>query len=322
MTDSLRTEARTLSRRRFLDLAGAGASVLALGERDLEAAAAPATGFSGTLCLFSKHLPDLDWRALGRTVRGLGFGGVDLTVRPGGHVLPERVADDLPAAVTAIREEGGDVPLITTALLSSEDRAARPTFEAAGRLRVPFVKPGYYRYEFRDVRAELSRVGDQLRSLIRLAAENGVAIGFHNHSGNVGGPVWDIATILDTVDARHAGYYFDVRHAVVEGGDVGWRVASHLVLPRLKLIAVKDFYWEKVPGKGWRMRNCPLGEGMVNWPEFMKILANGRFQGPVSLHIEYDIPGATRTAIQENTLAAAGRDLAFLRARIQEAYGG
>jgi L-ribulose-5-phosphate 3-epimerase len=321
MSDSPRTDARTLSRRRFLDLAGAGASVLALESRGSQAQPAPATGFSGTLCLFSKHLPDLDWRALGRTVRAAGFGGVDLTVRPGGHVLPERATVDLPAAVAAIREEGSDVPLITTALLSAEEPAARPILAGAGRLKVPFAKPGYYKYELKDVRAELARSGEQLRSLVRLAAEHGVAIGYHNHSGYLGGPVWDIATIIEPLDTRQAGYYFDIRHAVVEGGDVGWRVASRLVLPRLKMVAVKDFYWEKVPGKGWRMRNCPLGEGMVNWPEFMKILADGRFHGPISLHIEYDIPGESRAAIQENTLAAAARDLAFLKARLGEAYG-
>jgi L-ribulose-5-phosphate 3-epimerase len=321
MSDSLRTDARTLSRRRFLDLAGAGASVLALEGRGAQAQTGPAAGFSGTLCLFSKHLPDLDWRALGRTVRSAGFDGVDLTVRPGGHVLPERAAVDLPAAIAAIREQGSEVPLITTGLLSANDPTARPILRAAGQLKVPFAKPGYYKYELKDVRAELARAGEQLRGLVRLAAEHGVAIGYHNHSGYLGGPVWDVATILDPLDPRQAGYYFDIRHAVVEGGDVGWRVASRLVLPRLKMVAVKDFYWEKVHGKGWRTRNCPLGEGMVNWPEFLKTLADGRFHGPISLHIEYEIPGETRAAILEKTLAAAARDLAFLKARLAEAYG-
>ena len=35
-------------------------------------------------------------------------------------------------------------------------------------------------------------------------------------------------------------------------------------LPRMKMIAVKDAFWEKGP-KGWASQNCPMGEGMVDW---------------------------------------------------------
>jgi hypothetical protein len=51
------------------------------------------------LCIFSKHMAQFDWQGLAENARRVGFDGVDLTVRPGGHVLPERVAEDLPRAV-------------------------------------------------------------------------------------------------------------------------------------------------------------------------------------------------------------------------------
>jgi sugar phosphate isomerase/epimerase len=86
------------------------------------------------------------------------------------------------------------------------------------------------------------------------------------------------------------------------------------------MIAVKDFFWEKGP-KGWQQRNCPLGEGMVDWKAFHAALAHSGFKGPVSLHLEYEIPGATAAAKQEATLAAAARDLAVLKAGLAEAYG-
>src|SRR5947207_6113402 len=79
------------------------------------------------LCLFSKHLPKLNYNDLGKTVKQMGFDGVDLTVRPGGHVLPGRVAEDLPIAVERIRSYALEVPMITTALVSATDPAARPT---------------------------------------------------------------------------------------------------------------------------------------------------------------------------------------------------
>ena len=69
------------------------------------------------LCIFSKHLANLDYEQLGKTTRELGFDGVDLTVRAKGHVLPERATEDLPRAVETVRAHGVAVPMITTELL-------------------------------------------------------------------------------------------------------------------------------------------------------------------------------------------------------------
>ena len=44
-----------------------------------------------------------DYNEMSKVVAEMGFDGVDLTVRPQGHVLPERVEADLPKAVEAIR---------------------------------------------------------------------------------------------------------------------------------------------------------------------------------------------------------------------------
>lgn len=304
----------TLTRREFIGaLAAASASQVS--------PAAQAPGFRGQVCLFSKHLPMLDARNLGRTVKRLGFDGVDLTVRPKGHIEPARVVDDLPPFVEAVRSEGAAVPMITTDLHSDREPAARPTLETAAKLGIPFFKTGYYYYKFDDVRLELAEAARQLRSLADLAATCGVKLGFHNHSGYVGGLLWDIAPAFDTLDPKSAGYYFDVRHAVAEGGDAGWRSAFGLVASRLFMIAVKDFYWEKTP-RGWRQKNCPLGEGMVDWPRYFGMLSAAKFHGPLSLHLEYDLPGGAPEDLQQHILAAAAKDLAFVRSGLAAAYGG
>jgi L-ribulose-5-phosphate 3-epimerase len=269
------------------------------------------------LCIFSKHFPELNWKDLAKTSRQLGFDGIDLTVRKAGHVLPERAVEDLPRAVAAIRAEGMEIPMITADVLSGTP-VAQGVFSTAGKLAIPFLKPGYYYYKFVDIRRELDEVAAQFGELVQLGARHGVQIGFHNHAGYVGAPIWDIARFIDSLDPKWAGYYFDPCHAVTEGGIAGWKVGATLVAPRIKMIAIKDFYWDKTP-EGWVQRICPLGEGMVPWGPFFKILSKAGFQGPISLHLEYDIPGATASARQENLLASAQRDLAFLRARLSEA---
>jgi sugar phosphate isomerase/epimerase len=310
------------SRRRFLELTSAtlcSSTMLGTG-------AAPAAGplqpgpYQGTLCLFSKPLPMLDWTRLAQAVKRMGFAGIDLTVRPEGHVLPERAVEDLPNAVAAIRAEGLEVPMITTALTSAGDPTARPILSTAAKLGIRFFKTGYYQYEYKDVRAELEKAGRDFRGLVELARECGIQAGYHNHEEYVGGAVWDIARFIDPLDPKWAGYYFDPRHATAEGGGGAWKSATHLVASRLKMVAVKDFYWEKT-AKGWEDRNCPLGEGMVDWKYVLGVIAAAGFQGPISLHIEYDIPGSNEEERVANTIAAGKRDLDFLKARLREAHG-
>lgn len=272
-----------------------------------------------TLCLFSKHLPFMGWQELAKTVKRLGFDGIDLTVRPGGHVAPDRALEDLPRALSAIRKEGLSIPMITTALTTVNDPTAKPILATAGKLGISYFKPGYYKYELIDVRQELETFRVDFTKLVELGKSYGMQCGFHNHEGYIGAPLWDAAKVIDQLDPKWVGYYFDVRHAAVEGGVGGWKIATNLVAPRLKMIAIKDFYWEK-SAKGWRIINCPLGEGMVDWTQYFKLLRRANFRGPISLHLEYEIPGKTQPEKEANTIAAIQRDFEFLKTRLLEAY--
>jgi sugar phosphate isomerase/epimerase len=292
--------------------------------------ASPAGGpYRGVFCFFSKPAPQLTWPELARSAKSAGFGGIDLTVRKAGHVLPDRVTQDLPKAVAAIREAGLEVPMITTELLSADDPAAEPLLSAAGELSIPFIKPGYYHYEFVDVRKELEAAGERFRSLVALAQKHGVQVGYHNHSGNIGAPVWDMARVMDGMDPKWAGYYFDLQHATSEGGVAGWRIAANLVMPRIKMLAVKDFYWQKTETAGWREKDCPLGQGMCRYKDFLKTVAQAGFHGPISLHLEYQTPGVSdeqgialsRDKI-DAVMAQGKENLDILKALMREAYVG
>jgi len=275
-------------------------------------APAEATGRS-PLCFFSKHLPELDWTELGRAVKTAGFDGVDLTVRAKGHVLPERAAADLPRALEAIRAQGVSVPMITTELTSAADPTARPLLQTAAKHGVRYFKTGYWRYTAAsDVRAQVTAAGTALEGLAALARDCGIELGFHNHTAYIGAALWDIAPAMDRIDPKWAGYYFDPRHAVAEGGGGAWKAATHLAATRLKMMSLKDFYWEKT-AKGWIIQDCAMGKGAVDWAWVGKTIREAKFRGPISLHFEYDIPGSTPQEQTKNTLAAAVADLAVAR---------
>ncbi|PYV22685.1 MAG: sugar phosphate isomerase/epimerase [Acidobacteria bacterium] len=314
--------AKNFSRRNFLALASAAACSRAVSLPEDARADSPSRGpYKGKLCFFSKPLPEMDWRRLAQAAKRVGFDGVDLTVRPGGHVIPERAAEDLSRAVDMIRREGLDVPMITTALTSATDPTARPILSTAAKLSIGLYKPGYYQYKLVDVRRELEQAGAEFRGLVALSERYGIQVGYHNHEEYIGAPVWDMASVIGPLDPKWAGFYFDPRHAVAEGGVGGWKIATNIVLPRLKMVAVKDFRWEKT-ARGWEDKNCPLGEGMVDWKYFFGKLASSGFHGPISLHLEYEVPGSTTAEQEENKLAAVQRDLDFLKARVREAYQG
>ena len=321
----------SLSRREFLQVSSAAAAATALPGALASAAEAPAPGpYRGTLCMFSKPVPQLSWQELAQAAKRAGFGGIDLTVRNElGHVMPERAAEDLPKAVAAIRAEGLEVPMITSELTRGDDPTARPILSTAAKLNIPYFKPGYYHYKFVDVRKELEEAGTQFRGLIEVAKQYGVQAGYHNHSGNVGAQVWDMARVMDTIDPKAAGYYYDLLNATMEGGASGWRIDANLVMPRLKMLGAKDFYWVKDEKRGWHGKSCPIGEGMCHWPQLLKTVAAANFHGPISLHVEYQIEGVSdnqgRALSREKcdvVMAAVTKDLQTLKSLVHEAYEG
>lgn len=318
-----------VSRRAFLQASSAVAGAIALPP-GFGAKAHPNRGpFRGTLCLFSKPVPQLNWQELAQNAWHAGFGGIDLTVRRGGHVAPERVATDLPVAAAAIRDAGLQVPMITTELVTADDPTAEPILSTAGKLSIPFLKPGYYHYKFVNVLEELAEAGRQFRGLVDLAGKHGIQVGYHNHDGYIGAPTWDMARVIESLDSRWCGYYFDLSQATTEGGVGGWRIAANLVMPRLKMVAAKDFIWKEVRPHEWQAENCILGQGMSRWKEFLQTLAQSSFHGPITVHEEYTIPGVSdeqgialsRDKTPE-VMAAAKRDLEYLKSLIQQAYEG
>ncbi len=315
----------SVHRRHFLQTGLAGAT---LGLTSLRSAAAETktkpVPLRERICLFMDHLDDqgFSYPEIAAHLKELGVTGPDLTVRPGGIVAPERVTEELPKVAAALRERGLTIPMISTGITSADDVTARPTLAAMKRLGIGYYKLGYYSYgDVADWKSRLAAVRGSLAGLVKLNEEFGLQAGFHNHAGaSVGGALWDSWEVLQALDAQRVGLYFDPSHATIEGGNHGWKLNFVRTSPRLKMVAIKDFVWEKVGG-AWRTRWVPLGEGMVRWGEFCALLTRAAFDGPISLHIEYDPGGSTRSSRLEKSLEAAARDLKFLRRHLDEAAG-
>jgi sugar phosphate isomerase/epimerase len=83
--------------------------------------------------MFTKHLQTMSVREAGETIKSLGFDGVELTVRPGGHVLPQNVDEELPRAVETLGEIGLSVPALVVEIHNRGEEYAAAVCRAAGR---------------------------------------------------------------------------------------------------------------------------------------------------------------------------------------------
>jgi len=295
----------------------------ALGAASAPAQSAPKMEF----CVFSKHLHFLGWPEMAATAKEIGFEGVDLTVRKGGHVTPERVTGDLPAAAEAIAKAGLRLTMITTDIADMTTPHARAVLGTAAKLGVKHYRWDGYRYnENAPLPEQLKTLAPRIKDLAAFNKEHGLCAMYHTHSGagRVGASQWDLWLLLKDLDRKHVSFNFDVAHATIEGGLGGWIHSAKLAMPHMGGIALKDFRWEKAANGKWRVAWQPIGDGMVQTVEFLKMAREGGFQGPVQVHYEYGMGGAdkgstTITWTRAQVVAAMRRDLDALRSAAKTA---
>lgn len=275
--------------------------------------------------MFSKHLQWLDYPAMAETAAELGLTGLDLTVRPRGHVLPERVKDDLPRATEAMRAAGLEIDMMTTRINDPRDPHTVPLLETAARLGFRHYRMAYLYYDRqKPIPAQLEAFKPLCRDLAALNRQYRLHGLYQNHAGAryVGATIWDLWTLLQGIDPQDLGSQFDIRHTVVEGGQ-SWPTLFQLIRPHVTSLVAKDFYWRK-GDKGWRATNCPLGQGMVDFPAYLKQVKASAVTGPISLHLEFDLGGAEHghsklTLPKAEVLKRMRRDIDVLRRLLLDA---
>ncbi len=110
-----------------------------------------------------------------------------LTLRfvPNGHVLPERVETDLPAAVEAVHRAGLEVPMITTEIMSVDT----PHAEAVLKNSQPTGHSSIYRWGWftyladKGIAERLNELKPQVKALADLNKKHQICGMYHTHSG-------------------------------------------------------------------------------------------------------------------------------------------
>ena len=313
------------SRREFLKkttLTGAG---ITLGGPALVNAAGKQTkSVKIPIFAFSKHFQFMeDFGELSDFMLEAGLNGLDLTVRPGGHVEPEQVEEILPGAVAAMKKRGLYTPMIVTKIGDPEDPLTDRILKAANKEDIRYYRMAYYNYaEDLGIEKNLERFKKDFKALSGINKKYNIHGAYQNHTGTrLGAPIWDLFQSLEGLNPEWIGCQYDIRHAMAEGGN-SWPLTWQLIKPFVKCVDVKDFRWEKVKGK-WKDIHVPLGEGMVDFEKFFGYLREFEFAGPISLHIEYpmyDLNDTSLTYEQKRKAAMKNlkHDMVFLKEKLSE----
>ena len=300
-----------MNRRKFINAmtAAGAAATLGLGAKSN-------AGQSGyTFNCFTKLLQWLDYDQAAEVLKSAGYDGADLTVRPGGHVLPERVEEDLPRAVEAFHKVGLKVPMMVTKITRPDDPYAETTLRTARSLGIRIYRLGYLRYDDNiGVEKSIESLRPQMAELADLNRQLCISGAYQNHAGTrVGSTVWDLFLLLKGINPKHLGIQYDIKHATAEGGH-SWIVGLKLVARQISCLVLKDFLWQKQTNGGWKDETVPLASGMVDYHSFFKAVKKLGLVCPISVHIEYKTPhmlekNAAHAEVKQKEVEVYRRDL-------------
>jgi L-ribulose-5-phosphate 3-epimerase len=310
----MNTEFISTSRRRFIRNSLFTGALLPLAGTELLSAKEAPPVEKLNVHIFSKHLQFLNYKELAAAAAEMGFDGVDLSVRPSGHVIPERVEEDLPKAAAALKDAGLAPSLMTTAVNEAGNATDKKLLTTASKLGFKYYRMNWYHYpENKTMPEALQELAKKVDGLGALNRELGLKGYYQNHTGlNVGSVIWEIYELIKNADKDHIGVQYDIRHAMVEGAQ-SWQNGLKLLHQRVQSLSFKDYRWQQKDGK-WMVEDVPIGEGMIDFKSYFKLLKQYRINVPVSLHIEYDLGGAEEgnkviTIDKKEVFAAMKKDL-------------
>jgi sugar phosphate isomerase/epimerase len=284
----------SLSRRRFIKTLGTSVFAVPFAPMLLNAVSLNSTESPLSVNIFSKHLQFLDLKAASQISAELGFSGLDLTVRPKGHILPEHAKIDLISAIADIKKQGSNCEMITTAISDVNNPFDIDIIKTAAKADVRFYRSNWFKYhKDKSMEASINVYQQKIKELGEINQKYGIVGCYQNHAGtNIGSSYWEIKQLLETVNPDYFGTQYDIRHAMVEGG-LSWKNGLKLLKTHIKTIVVKDYKWENVNGR-YKVKNVPIGEGMVDFTSYFKLLKSYGLNPPVSLHLEYPLGGAEK----------------------------
>ncbi|HXE63948.1 MAG TPA: TIM barrel protein [Bryobacteraceae bacterium] len=272
------------------------------------------------LCVYSGCFAKLPVALLPETVAGMGFDGVDLTVMPGGHVDPSKYMVQMDRAFQMFQDASLEVPMISTTYTSASQPFAYQVFYVSAEFGARFCKLGAFpppnTVPGQNPAFRAAILKADLNQLAASSLQCRITSLIPNHAGSYPGrSMPELDALMPAAGRAVLGYCFDPAQSVIESRSPdGWESELRVALPRLGAVSLADAGIPAGTPKdqpGVTPAPCPLGEGIIDWKKFFAALREANFRGPISIRQDYQ---------PRNAFATLTKDLAFARARIDEAW--
>jgi sugar phosphate isomerase/epimerase len=234
--------------------------------------------------------------ALGGFLKNLGFDGVELPVRPGFQVEPERVARQLPEAVRVLAECG--LSIVSVAGPTDEATIAACAENGVRLIRICVDIPAGSTYLEHEAR--LQREFD---ALVPILDRYGVTVGIQNHNGRYLANAMGIRHLIERYDRKHLSAVLDPAHCALNGEipelalDIVW---SHLCMVNLKNVYRRRTNGPEAPVAAYDHYWTSGRQGLCSWLTVARELQRRDYCGPVCLTAEYSDEAAVDRLIAQD----------------------
>ncbi|WP_405403697.1 sugar phosphate isomerase/epimerase family protein [Paracoccus sp. Ld10] len=256
--------------------------------------------------------------ALAPKLAKMGFDGVELAVRPGYQVVPEKVAQDLPDAVRLLGDHGLAVPSIAADIDETTIAACGEAGVRMIRICAPVDMGIGYRASVDQYRRNFDKV-------LPMLDRAGVAIGVQNHSGVHVASAVGLTHLLGDYDPRLVCGVLDMAHCAVDGEPV--EMAVDIAWPHLNgLVNFKAACHLRTTGPEEQARYAvhwtTHDHGGYDWRDLVASLHARGFRGSFCMPAEYNKQaGQHGQRMGDDVIPLLRRDLAHLRMLRDEYYG-
>jgi sugar phosphate isomerase/epimerase len=247
--------------------------------------------------------------SLAKKLSGLGFGGVELAIRPGYQVEPHDVVNGLPAAARILADHG----LVIGSVAASTDEA---TIAACGEAGIPIIricvgidmKIGYL--------ASVDKVRREFDSLIPVLERHGVAIGVQNHCDFCVGSAVGLLHLIEQYDPKQVCAVLDMAHCAVDGEPV--EMAVDILWPRMnRLINFKSAYHRRVNGPEeeavYNVHWTTAQHSGYSWRKLVSCLRARAYTGTICLPAEYSNANEQGQLMGDDVIPYLRQDLNYIR---------
>ena len=246
------------------------------------------------IVLNSKLFSGLSVEQLGEKAAELGFDGIDLNIRPGHPVNPDNVTKTLPEAIFHWASHGLSCPLATapTSMIDPQAPEVERIYSACAEAGVPRLKIGFYRFaEGEDYWEVLDAARASLEAFAKFSEKYGVQTCYQIHSGRcLGSNCAGLMHLIRDFPPEHVGAYPDIGHLALDGEYLPIGLA--MIRDYLSIVGIKDPYYAPQPignSPAFQPKFTIAGQGCVDWPLCFETFKSIDFDGPLTVHTEYDL---------------------------------